>query len=67
MIIEVISDKSNSHKKNVIYKRYIISEDYKRQFKSVKTRLQSVLLQSVLGWWITKCSNSGLKSLLGVG
>ena len=24
-------------------------------------------LQSVLGWWITKCGNSGLQSLLGVG
>ena len=24
-------------------------------------------LQSVLGWWITKCDNSGLQSVLGVG
>ena len=24
-------------------------------------------LQSVLGWWITKCGNSGLQSVLGVG
>ena len=24
-------------------------------------------LQSVLGWWITKCRNSGLQSVLGVG
>ena len=23
-------------------------------------------LQSVLGWWITKCGNSGLQSVLGV-
>ena len=23
-------------------------------------------LQSVLGWWITKCDNSGLQSVLGV-
>ena len=24
-------------------------------------------LQSVLGWWITKCGNSGLQSVLDVG
>ena len=24
-------------------------------------------LQSVLGWWITKCGNSGLRSVLGIG
>ena len=24
-------------------------------------------LYSVLGWWITKCGNSGLQSVLGVG
>ena len=24
-------------------------------------------LQSVLGWWITKCGNSRLQSVLGVG
>ena len=24
-------------------------------------------LQSVLGWWITKCCNSRLQSVLGVG
>ena len=24
-------------------------------------------LQSVLGWWITKCGKSGLQSVLGVG
>ena len=24
-------------------------------------------LQSVLGWWITKCGNSGLQTVLGVG
>ena len=23
-------------------------------------------LQSVLGWWITKCGNGGLQSVLGV-
>ena len=24
-------------------------------------------LQTVLGWWITKCGNSGLQSVLSVG
>ena len=24
-------------------------------------------LQSVLGWWITNCGNSGLHSVLGIG
>ena len=24
-------------------------------------------LQSALGWWITKCGNRGLESVLGVG
>ena len=24
-------------------------------------------LQSVLGWWIKKCDNSGLQNVLGVG
>ena len=24
-------------------------------------------LQSVLGWWITKCGSNGLQSVLGVG
>ena len=24
-------------------------------------------LQSVLGWWVTKCGNSGLLIVLGVG
>ena len=23
-------------------------------------------LQSVLGWWVTKCGNSGLQSVLGI-
>ena len=36
--------------KNVIYKRYIISKDYKRQFKSVKTRGYKVWQNG-----ITKC------------
>lgn len=49
--------------KSVIYKRYIILKDYKRQFKSVKTKvykvwqngLESALwIRSVAGW-IAKC------------
>ena len=52
--------------KNVIYKRYIISKDYKRQFKSVKTRgykvwqngiTKCVRLVDYKVWqqWIPKC------------
>ena len=26
-----------------------------------------MILQSVLGWWVTKCGNSGLQGVLGVG
>ena len=38
MIIELVSYKLDYLKKNIIYKRHIISKDYRRQFKSVKTR-----------------------------
>ena len=52
--------------KNVFYKRYIISKDYKRQFKSVKTRGYKVRQNGitkcvrlvdykVCQQWITKC------------
>ena len=39
------------------------------QFKPLNQELQSTTkmgLQSLLGWWITKCDNSGLQSVLGV-
>ena len=42
----------------------------KPQFKSLNQGLQSATkmgLQSVLGWRITRCGNSGLQSVLGVG
>ena len=26
-----------------------------------------MILQSVLGWWVIKCDNSGLQGVLGVG
>ena len=55
--------------KNAIYKRYIISKDYKRQFKSVKTRGYKVWQNG-----ITKCVRlvdykmwqNGLQSALGI-
>ena len=40
------------------------------EFKPLNQGLQSATkmgLQSVLGWWITKCGNSRLQSVLGVG
>ena len=43
---------------------------YQPQFKPLHQGLQSATkmeLQSALGWWITKCGNSGLQSVLGVG
>ena len=44
---------------------------FQPQFKPLNHGLQSMTkmgLQSVLGWWIRKCDNSGLlQSMLGVG
>ena len=43
---------------------------FQQQFKPLNQGLQSATkmrLQSVLHWWITKCCNSGLESMLGVG
>ena len=31
------------------------------------TKFGKMGLQSMLGWWITKCGNSGLQSVLDVG
>ena len=53
---------------NLFSANYLIK--FQPQFKPLSQRLQSVTkmgLQSVLGWWITKCGNSGLQSVLGVG
>ena len=69
MIIELVSYKPDSYKKNVIYKRYIISKDDKRKFKSVKTRGYKVWQNG-----ITKCVRlvdykvwqNGLQSALGI-
>ena len=39
------------------------------QFKPLNQELQSTTkmgLQNLLGWWVTKCDNSGLQSVLGV-
>ena len=43
---------------------------FQPQFRPLSQGLQSATkmgLQSVLGWWITKCGNSRLQSALGVG
>ena len=54
---------------NLLSANYLIK--FQPQFKPLNHGvLQSVTkmgVQSVLGWWITKCGNSGLQSLLGVG
>ena len=31
------------------------------------TKFGKMGIQSMLGWWITKCGNSGLQNVLGVG
>ena len=43
---------------------------FQPQFKPLNQGLQSATkmwLQSVLGWWIARCGNSGLQSVIGVG
>ena len=50
--------------KNIIYKRHIISKDYKRQFKSVKTKgwkLWQNRFTKYVRCWITKCGKMDYK------
>ena len=52
---------------NLLSAIYLIK--FQPQFKPLNQELQSATkmgLQSVLGWWITKCGNSGLQSVLGI-
>ena len=53
---------------NLFSANYLIK--FQPQFKPLNQGLQSATkmgLQSVLGWWIKKCGNSVLQSVLGVG
>ena len=51
----------------MFYKKAVFENFVKFPEKQGLQSAAKMGLQSVLGWWITKCGNSGLQIVLGVG